>query len=236
MKYYLQLALVAVFLFSVSAALSLWLNQPKPTTEAKDEKPKKGATDDHAAEKDKDKEKSALPKVSPALGGHDTSPAAATLAVREREDRLERRQAQMAMVMRDLESEQAAYDALVRRVTDEAKAAATRAAEPPPLAVVPKKETTLDALAEKKNIEQLARLYDAMTPEAAAPILRQMADSGKIDTAVRILASMKDRQAAQVLGAFGDTELAVQVTERVRLLKKLAPAGAGSNVAPAAGP
>ena len=62
-----------------------------------------------------------------------------------------------------------------------------------------------------------------------------MADSGRMDTAVRILSQMKDRQAAQVLAAIGDPALAAQLTDKVRLLRRAAPAGAGSNLAPAGG-
>jgi flagellar motility protein MotE (MotC chaperone) len=238
-KYFLQLALVAMTLFSVSAALSLWLNQSQQTAEKKDaeEKAAKRPGKDTEPPADKDKEKpprpaSKLPDVSlPGAG-----PTEAMAAVREREDRLDRRQAQVDLILRDLQAERNAVDALMRQVTDETKKAAARAAEEAtaPAQPLPKKDT-LDPATEQKNIGQLVRLYDAMPAESAAPILKQMADSGRMDTAVQILAQMKDRQAAQVLAAFGDTALAGQITDRIRLLRRAAPAGAGSNVAPAGG-
>ena len=45
----------------------------------------------------------------------------------------------------------------------------------------------------------MAGIYDKMDPEAAAQSIQQMAEKGKIDTAVTILANMRDRQAANLL-------------------------------------
>jgi len=237
MKYFMQLALVALLLFSVSAALSLWLNQSKQPVaekEAADKPAKKGGKDADASEKPKDGK---TPKYD-TPGLTDVSPGGAMSAVRDREDRLERRQAQMDLILRDLQAEREAVDALQRTLTTETKAAAIRATEVEAKAVTPPKTLLIepDPAGEKKNIDQLARLYDAMAPESAAPILKQMADSGRMDTAVRILAQMRDRQAAQVLAAFADPSLAAQLTDRVRALRRLPATGATSNVAPATAP
>ena len=52
---------------------------------------------------------------------------------------------------------------------------------------------------EKDNIKKMAGMYDSMPPEGAAKILQEMSDSGSMDTAVKLLAMMKERQAAKVL-------------------------------------
>jgi flagellar motility protein MotE (MotC chaperone) len=153
--------------------------------------------------------------------------------VKAREERLERRQAQMDLVLRDLRAEQDAVDDLGRRVTAAVQAAATAAREAaaaPPAAKLPDPNA-----ADPDAIRRMATMYDNMTPESAALILKQMADSGKLDTAVRILSQMQPRQASRVLAEI-EPELAAQLLEKMRTLKKAAapatpaPAGVTSNV------
>ncbi len=62
-------------------------------------------------------------------------------------------------------------------------------------------------------------MFDSMDGEAAAPIIKQMADSGRMELAARILAQMKERNAARLLAELSDHALAVQLVERVRALK-----------------
>lgn len=238
MKYFIQLAFAALLLFSVSAALSLWLNQSRqsPETREGEKAAKKGGKEFEPPSEKGGKESKAPGKAE---GPHEPSSGGAMAAVREREDRLERRQAQIDLILRDLQSEREAVDALVRQVTSEAQAAAVRVGEAESkIAAAPKAPAGPDP-AERKNIEQLARLYDNMAPESAAPIIKQMADSGRMDTAVRILAQMRDRQAAQLLAALSDPSLAAQLTEKVRQLKRAAAGGAtpaGGTTTPGAGP
>lgn len=248
MKFLVQIGLVAVTLFSVSAALSVWLYQSKQPTEdaAKaDEKtppPKgKGKEPDRTEAKEPPEGKS--PKSADPVTAPGLDPTAlATL--RDREARLERRAAQLEIVVGDLRAERESLDALMRQATEELKAAAARTAE---AAVSPK--TTADAAkakseaeaAEAKHIATMVRLYEAMAPETAAPILRQMTDGGKLDTVARVLAQMKERQAARILGEFGDTSLAAQLLGRMRQLNPtpgsvppggLPPAGTPANLPP----
>lgn len=226
MKYLLQLALAAMTLFSISAALSLWLNQPRqtaatpPTADAGSEKLRS-----QPPEKEKEKEPRPLPKADPAVSppGPDLT-AAGRAAALDREARMDRRQAQMGVVARDLVSEREAVDALVRQVAAEVARTAARASEratevEAKSADAQKKTVELDAV-ERKNIERMATMYDSMAPESAAPILKQMADSGRMDTAVKILAQMKERSAARVLAELSDPTLAAQLLDKMRLLKR----------------
>lgn len=227
MKNVLVLGAVAVVLFSLSAALSLWLNQTRQAAadaakKDDDKTPKKLTGEDPGKDKDKTPGK-APPTVDPKL----SDPGARVDAM---EDRLRRRESQMDLVLRDLQGERQAMDDLYRQVTAATKAAAARAAEAEEKGtVVPAKGTAApeaDAAAEKKNADQLSRLYAAMTPESAAPILKQMADGGRLDTAVRIIAGMPDRNAAQLLDRISQTDagLASQITDRILRLRR-APAG-----------
>jgi flagellar motility protein MotE (MotC chaperone) len=235
----IQLALVALVLFGVSAALSVWLNQSRTgESENPDKEPKSAA-----APNDEKQPEKAAPKISPKDEkgtGPESPPAAAVADVRSREERLERRQAQMDLVLRDLQAERDAVDALLRRVTAEAQAAAAAAREAataPPAAKLPD-----PTAADPDAIRRMAAMYDNMTPESAALILKQMADGGKLDTAVRILAQMQPRQASRVLAEI-EPELAAQLLEKMRTLKRAAPpatpapaAGVTSNVPTAAAP
>lgn len=235
MKYALQIGLLAAMLFSVSAGLSIWLNRsPTDTahTQTGEEKAAKKATGKEAERPEKDPaEPKTPPRPEPTPGAG--SDAAAAAAVRDREARLEKRAAQIDLILRDLQAAREAHDALLRQVTAELKQAAGRVNEVEAKAAdLEKKKVDLDA-AEKKNLERMAGLYDAMAPETAGPILKQMADSGRMDTAVKVLALMKERQAARVLEALGDTMLAAQLLDRMRGLKATtglgaAPAGGGT--------
>ncbi len=84
------------------------------------------------------------------------------------------------------------------------------------------RRTTLEINSvETKNLKQMANIYDKMDPEAAAQNLQQMTEKGKLDTAVAILANMRDRQAANVLGEISkqDPSVAVELFDRMRDMK-----------------
>lgn len=241
MKGLVQIGVVAVVLFSVSAALSVWLYQSRQPAAEPTDADKAG---EKAGDKAPKKQPDAAPKDEPKAKSPDAAPAVgptpeAVAALRDREARLDRRAQQLEIVVADLKGEREAMDALLRQATAEVRAAAGRAAE------VAVKAAPTDAdrarlaeaeAAEKKNIERLAALWDAMAPETAAPILRQMADGGRMDTAVRVLAQMKDRQASRLLGELGDAALAAQLFDRMRLLRPggagTLPAGAPANLSP----
>ncbi|MBX9628678.1 MAG: hypothetical protein K2X82_33080 [Gemmataceae bacterium] len=244
MRSIIQLALVALVLFGVSAALSVWLNQSRLAETgkgAKDPEAGKSAAAGGKDEKAGDKAARPQPKDDKAAVP-EAGPAAVAAEVRAREDRLERRQAQMDLVLRDLQAERDAVDALLRRVTAEAREAATNAARDAAAAAAaqPKVPADPDA-ANPEAIRKMAAMYDNMTPESAALIFKQMSDSGKLDTAVRILNQMQPRQASRVLAEI-EPQLAAQLLEKMRSLKRTtppappAPAGAASNVPTAAAP
>lgn len=71
---------------------------------------------------------------------------------------------------------------------------------------------------EGANLRKLAKVYAAMAPDNAVPILKQMDEP----TLVKLLALMKDAEAAIVLEALGrsseaDAKRAAELSERLRL-------------------
>lgn len=73
---------------------------------------------------------------------------------------------------------------------------------------------------EQKRVKQMATMYDSMDPETAGEILQQMADSGKLDMAVKILSTMQERQAARVLAQMSDRGTVVQMLDKLKGLKR----------------
>ncbi|HEX4611428.1 MAG TPA: hypothetical protein VH092_24760 [Urbifossiella sp.] len=230
MKFLVQVGLVAVTLFSVSAALSVWLYQSRlpQSADADHDKVQKAKGKEPESERPAPKESEKTPRpvdLGPTPAGADQT---ALSVLRDREARADRRAAQVELVLRDLQFEREANETLLRQAATELKQAAAKAAEAataPRPADVEKLRAEAEA-AEAKNIDRMSKLFDSMAPEAAAPILLQMANSGKLDTAARVLVQMKERQAARLLGELGDTNLAAQLLDRMRLLRPLPGTGA----------
>ena len=74
---------------------------------------------------------------------------------------------------------------------------------------------------ERTGFKQLGDVYNAMDPESAAEIVQHMVEMGKMDMGVKILASMRERQAAGVL-ALISPQTAVQLVEKMKGLKRAA--------------
>ncbi len=238
MKNIVIVVLTALLLFSIAASLSFWLNQSSATTAAavkqkidnptkRETKPGELTDTKPASEPQKKSELStASPKTPPA------DLAAAMASLREREAQLERRLSQLDVILRDLQSEREQFDAFARQLTLTLRAATKKLDEQPrpatAVAPMPNEET------ERKNIERLAAMFDNMPADGAAPILKQLADSGQLNMAARILLQMKERNSSRLLAELGDPALAAQLLERIRTIKMAAPAAA--NVQPAAAP
>ena len=216
MKNLLFLGVIALLLFSLSAALSLWLNQSRQPDSADKEKdkvlPKAGAPGEVKPPADA----KVTPKTPPVTGGADTGAL-------DQQAKLERRALQIAIVLQDVQAQRDITDALLKQVTAELKVA-TKNPEPDPKAAADLIKARNEALAnERTNLIKLAAVYDAMTPEGAAPILKQMAESGtgKMEQAAQILALMKERNTARLLEAMNDPALVSQLMDKVRGLKAL---------------
>ncbi|HEY1188710.1 MAG TPA: hypothetical protein VGE74_13735, partial [Gemmata sp.] len=125
MKNLLVLGAIALLLFSLSAALSLWLNQSKQETAQTDKAtpdkkddgkaipPKNGAA--HESPKEPEKK---IPNIAPPSAG---SPEA---GVRDQQEKLERKALQISLVLADVQAQREATDMLLKQVTAEFKSAA----------------------------------------------------------------------------------------------------------------
>lgn len=238
MKNFLILALVAALLFSISAALSLWLNQSRQSEAQPDKEKEKDKT---AVNKNGHKEvpePQPSPKTEPKTEPKpDHGVGLDPTTFRDREAQLARRAAQIDMVVRDLQVQRDVVDTLVRQVATDMKSAAGKLDQLETLASQIEKKKADISESEKQNISRIASMLDTMTPEGAARVIVQIADSGKLDNAARVLVLMKDRQIGRVLDQL-DPALAAQLLERVRSMRSpsVAPAPTpGSGTIPIGG-
>lgn len=155
-------------------------------------------------------------------------------SVRAKEQQLSVRQKNLEVIYQDLKSERSALDEVRNLVNAELKSLLEK------LATLEEKSADMNQQKQKltenakeikqsmlefegveqNRIKQVAAMYDSMEADAAADLMQQMADSGKMDTAVKILSSMRERQAARLLAQLGDRTTAVQLLERLKTLKK----------------
>jgi flagellar motility protein MotE (MotC chaperone) len=222
MKNFLILGLLAMFLFSVSAALSLWLQQAKQQQHDAAEKEK-----DKEKTPSPDKDKSAIdksgqpketiePKPRPASKDTPASPLseADLKRLRDTEAKLERRAAQIELVIRDIQTQRQRNEFLLQQVMAELKNLPAETSKLDAMLKDLNNRTVEYNALEDANITKLATMYEAMAPEAAAPILKEMSEKGRMDTAAKILVKMKERNSARILEAL-EPSLSSQLIERM---------------------
>jgi flagellar motility protein MotE (MotC chaperone) len=273
MKKVMVLGGIALVLFGVSAAVS-WFLSPK-LQHGPEEEPAVGRRIDNtgsgsakqpsAVGTNEELTKSvARPPYTP--GTDEAVTLASNLrerlaAVREKEDRLLSRQKNLEIVYQDIRGERGNLDQLrkqvaaeLRAVDEKMSAVERRFAEAEQKRVdneqrVTETQKNLIAIEsnEQTNFKRMAEMYDAMEPESAAQIMLQLSNSGKMDTAVKVLSQMRPRQAAAILAAIATLEpkasptdpkasigeskagLAAQLVEKLRLFKRpTKPTGPGS--------
>jgi flagellar motility protein MotE (MotC chaperone) len=247
MKRFLLYGLVGTMLFAASATVSLWSQQqirPKAETDAghagKAGTKEGGAKAAHEASKTEGGEElRSVVRPSGPPSAEDTARLANSLrdrlkVVREREEQVGSRKKQLELIYQDIRGERNVLDELRKQVADEMKVLndrllsvdrksgdleQQRQSMTKSLADVQKRQIDMDG-SERKNIDKMATTFDSMAPDAAARILQQMADNGRLDTAVKLLAQMKERQAAKVLAELPDASLAAQLLEKMRGVKR----------------
>ena len=232
---------IAVVLFSVAAAAS-WYLQGQQAPLENDEKPVK-----HAAEHPRGKAAGhdvpaprLLPRSSGSPDADRFTQLAATLqtqqeSLKNREQHLAVREKQLDLIHEDIKKDQKKLDAVRKEVEaelqlvqekldvlDKRTGEGAKDREKTEAQLEELRRTTLEVNdLESKNLKQVAGIYDKMDPEAAAQNIQQMADKGSLDTAVTILANMRDRQAANLLGELSklDAGIAAQLFDRMRYMK-----------------
>jgi flagellar motility protein MotE (MotC chaperone) len=226
MKNFLILGVLAVSLFSVSAALSLWLNQAKQTevTEKEKDKENKDKKEGGAKGPKEAPDQKASPKGEVPSAGGDVG-----TTIKDREAKLQYRQDQIDVVLRDIQVQREATDATLAKVLTEAKNVGAETAKLENAAKdLKRSQIEIDA-AERENIKNLAAMYESMSPESAAAQLKDAVENGKLDSTAKIVSQIKPRNAAKILEALPES-VARQVTGRMEKLKPPAP------VVPAKGP
>jgi flagellar motility protein MotE (MotC chaperone) len=233
---------IAVGLFSLAAGVS-WYLQGQGQAPPKDSEEKAAKAGDHPRGKGAIHEAVAprpMPRTPVSPEAERITAFAATLekqqeslksreqhlAVREKQmdlihDEIKKDQKKLDVVRKEIENElnlvQEKLDILEKRTGEGLKERQKAEAQ---LEEVRQATLEIGGL-ESKNLKQVAGIYDKMDPEAAAQSIQQMAEKGKIDTAVTILANMRDRQAANLLGELSkqDAGIAVELFDRMRFLK-----------------
>lgn len=165
-------------------------------------------------------------------------------AARENERLTAARKKELELIQQDLHGERAAIDDLQKQVKKELESVHAALAEMEKQGAsvkndqgkVNKAAQDLESQSlrlqkeEQDNLKKMSLMYNNMPPESAAKIMRSLADTGKMDTAVKVLGMMQEKQAAKVLAELGDAGLAVQMLERLKGLRKPGASGAGPDL------
>lgn len=205
-------------------------DEPAKKDEAKKEPEK---ADTHA------KDDHGKPDAKAADKGHDGHGGETDDAVRKEKDRLLKRQEQIEIVLQDVREQQEKQADLSKKVSAEQLAIKERNAELETRATALEREKTAlekaaddakkvtatvadakkaaaeAAAAEARNLDKLVNVIEALPAEKAAQQLQEMANTGRLDTAVKLLGKMKDRQAAKVISEITDAAVATQLLDKM---------------------
>jgi hypothetical protein len=156
-------------------------------------------------------------------------------AIDGKEKDLERRQSQVNIALTDIQGEQHELDGLRRQVKDQisavdnllAKLAEERQAfqaEKSKAEEELKKYDTVkkdDDVSQRDNVKRMSAWFQGMEPEKAAGVLKSLANEGKMELAVQLLANFEEREASKVLAAIDDTTLTVELAEAFQKFKRV---------------
>ncbi|GIW78412.1 MAG: hypothetical protein KatS3mg105_0219 [Gemmatales bacterium] len=155
-------------------------------------------------------------------------------ALRAREQRLLAREKHLEIILKDIQKERQAIQDF-RKKAEEAMALAEKKVadlERQAKELEARRQAIEQEIREKQakitefenlendRIKQMASIYDAMAAEDAAPLLEAMVESGNLETAVKILSRMRERQAAKLLSAMQSKVTAAQLLEKLKGLKR----------------
>ncbi|HTU90987.1 MAG TPA: hypothetical protein VMF69_12990 [Gemmataceae bacterium] len=155
-------------------------------------------------------------------------------SVREREEQLAARKKMIELIQEDIRGERTALDELRTQIKNEMEALneavegmeKQRGSLDEERQKISKNTQEMEARIvhlqkeEQDNLKKMSGMYNSMAPEIAAKILQNLADTGKMDTAVKILGQMQERQAAKVLADLTDAGLAAQLVEKLKGLRR----------------
>lgn len=236
---FVGLIAVAAVMFTAAAAGSWWWRQqaasaPPSTADAPAPPPSAEATDS-ADSKDRGLPVAARPRPMSVeeLLRYGLSLNAREESLRQREDEFRRRETQLQLALADLHSEQAVIDGLRGQVQEQLQAAdallariqqgrqdlaAEQARAKAQLEEFKSAQLEMDDQ-ERENVKRLATWLRAMEPANAAEVLKEMANDGRMATAVKLLSHLEEREAAKILDALSDSTLIDSFIQEYQKLK-----------------
>lgn len=155
-------------------------------------------------------------------------------SVRDREEQLAARKKMIELIQEDIRGERAALDELRTQIKNELEALneavegieKQRGSLDDERQKISKNTQEMEARIvqlqkeEQDNLKKMSGMYNSMAPDVAARILQNLADTGKMDTAAKILGQMQERQAAKVLAELTDAGLAAQLVEKLKSIRR----------------
>ena len=158
--------------------------------------------------------------------------------VRESERLVNSRTQQLELIKKDIQGERTAIDDLQKQVKKELEAVQAALAELEKQKASVKNDQSkaskaaqdlkgLTTQLEKEELEKLKKMapfYNSMSPEGAAKILKEFADTGRIETAAKVLLMMQGKQGSKVLDELKDPVLAAQLLDKLKSLRSPATA------------
>jgi flagellar motility protein MotE (MotC chaperone) len=155
-------------------------------------------------------------------------------SAREREEQLAARKKLIELIQDDIRGERTALDELRTQIKNEMEALndaidgveKQRGSLEEERQKISKNTQEMEARImqlqkeEQDNLKKMSGMYNSMSPESAAKILQNLADTGKMDTAVKVLGQMQERQAAKVLAELTDAGLAAQLVEKLKSVRR----------------
>jgi septal ring factor EnvC (AmiA/AmiB activator) len=224
----LGLIAVAAVMFTAAAAGSWWWRQqaaaaPPPAADATAAPPAATEATDSAGPKNPGLPVAARPRPMSVeeLLRYGLSLNAREESLRQREDEFRRRETQLQLALADLHNEQAVVDGLRGQIQEQLQAAdallariqqgrqdlaAEQARAKAQLEEFKSAQFEMDDQ-ERENVKRLATWLRAMEPANAAEVLKEMANDGRMATAVKMLSHLEEREAAKILDALSDSAL-----------------------------
>lgn len=229
-----MLLLIAVVMFASAAGASWWWQQQQEAAAPAPEipPPLASAEEGEAAPKPADPAEAApdlglpvpvrrRPMSIEELLRYGLSLNAREETLEQREEEFRRRETQLKLALADLQGEQKNIDGLRAQVQQQLETADVLIAriqqgrqelaqdQADAKAQFETFQATQSELTEGElaNIKKMSTWIRAMEPAKAGELLREMANDGRMDTAVRILSHLEERDAAKILDSVDDTAL-----------------------------
>jgi chromosome segregation ATPase len=158
-------------------------------------------------------------------------------ALQKREEAFEKERAQLNLVQADLRNQQRELEGLLAQIREslisgdevmkklalESQQLDQKRSESNQQLEQINKANSQQKNAQRANSKTTIDIFTALSTDDAAAHVRQLIDSNRLDTAVRMLASVKGKEAAEILTAIGDQVLVAQLMDGIENMKQPEP-------------